>query len=559
MRGVNLAIVTLAFAVAMDRAVFNNGSVFNSITGAVVDAPKLIVEPRPAQYEILGVLAGDGKQPNPMTTVFCLIVAVVLCYAVANLRRSATGRRMLATRSNERAAAAAGVNVAGTKVLAFAVSSFIAGVGGAVIAYKSGNATPDRFVFTQSLTFLAFAYLGGISSVSGAIAGGFLVPGGLVFTFLQSVVGIDPGEFTLILGGLGLIIAAIHNPEGISGGFRDTHDAGRRRRGASPSATDPPALTPAAGTGGGQLTWPCCQTSGMSVTFGGLNAVNDVDLVVEPGTLVGLIGPNGAGKTTFIDGVTGFVPTDGRIEFDGTGHRRAPAHQRVPARARPHVAVARAVRRPDASRRTCRSPPNARSVDGFFLDLVAPTRRRDRADVDFALDVLGIRDLADRLPNEISQGQRKLVVGGACAGGAAEAGVHGRTGGRTRHRRRAQELGSRLRRIIDAGTTIFLVDHDMGLVLNVCDYIYVIEFGQQDRRGHARRDQAGPDGDRGLPRRSRPTPRSPPRPPRRSWPSSTKRTIGEASAVTLLEIEAMSTGYNGVPVVRDLDLHRRRG
>ncbi len=218
-RGVNLAIVTLAFAVAVDKFVFGNKSVNGGFTGAKVKAPKTFVEPRDVQFRILGLTAGDGKQPNPMTAIFCLVVVVVLCYLVANMRRSATGRRMLATRSNERAAAAAGVNVAGTKVLAFAVSSFIAGIGGAVIAYRSGSVTVDKFAYTQSLTFLAFAYLGGISSVFGAVSGGFLVGGGLVFTFLSSVLKV-PSEFTLILGGLGLIIAAIRNPEGIAGAVR---------------------------------------------------------------------------------------------------------------------------------------------------------------------------------------------------------------------------------------------------------------------------------------------------------------------------------------------------
>jgi branched-chain amino acid transport system permease protein len=140
---------------------------------------------------------------------------------------------MLAMRSNERAAAAAGVNVSGTKVLAFAISAFIAGIGGAVIAYRSGNATADKFDYSKSLVFFAFAYLGGISSVSGAIAGGFLVAGGLVFTFLQKSAGV-PAEFTLMLGGLGLIITAIQNPEGIAGrlreeGMRLQHRFRRRR------------------------------------------------------------------------------------------------------------------------------------------------------------------------------------------------------------------------------------------------------------------------------------------------------------------------------------------
>ena len=223
-RGVNLAIVTLAFAVAVDRAIFGNGSVNGGFKGAPVKVPSLIAQPRDVQYKILGFIAGDGKQPNPMTALFCLIVVVLLCYAVANLRRSATGRRLLATRSNERAAAAAGVNVSGMKILAFAVSAFIAGIGGAVSAYRFGGVTPDKFNYVQSLTFFAFAYLGGITSVAGSISGGLLVAGGLVFTFASETLGV-PSEFTLILGGLGLIIASVRNPEGIAGAARQMGQA----------------------------------------------------------------------------------------------------------------------------------------------------------------------------------------------------------------------------------------------------------------------------------------------------------------------------------------------
>jgi branched-chain amino acid transport system permease protein len=183
-----------------------------------VKAPGWVNPDHPSTH-FLGLKVGDGKQPSVTTAIFCLIAVVVLCYLVANLRRSTTGRQMLAMRSNERAAAAAGVNVSGTKALAFAISAFIAGVGGAVIAYRSGTATADKFDYTKSLVFFAFAYLGGISSVSGAIAGGFLVAGGLVFTFLQQSLGV-PSEFTLMLGGLGLIVTAILNPEGIAGGLR---------------------------------------------------------------------------------------------------------------------------------------------------------------------------------------------------------------------------------------------------------------------------------------------------------------------------------------------------
>jgi branched-chain amino acid transport system permease protein len=255
-RGVNLAIVTLAFAVAVDKSVFGNKAVNGGFTGAPVKGPQVFVQPRAVQFNILGLTAGDGKQPNPMTAVFCLVVAVIMCYAVANIRRSATGRRMLATRSNERAAAAAGVNVSGTKMLAFAVSAFIAGVGGAVSAYRFGSVTPDKFSYIQSLTFFAFAYLGGIASVYGAISGGMLVAGGIVFTFLDKVLGV-PQEFTLILGGLGLIISSILNPEGIAGGLRMTAMMVKAKRGAAqapppaPPTADPSTAEPALAAEGG--------------------------------------------------------------------------------------------------------------------------------------------------------------------------------------------------------------------------------------------------------------------------------------------------------------------
>lgn len=238
-RGVNLAIVTFAFAVAVDDMVFKNSSVSGTYKGAPVDVPDW-VNPNNPSRRFLGLDVGDGKLPNPSTAIFCLVAVVVLCALVANLRRSTTGRQMLAMRSNERAAAAAGVNVAGTKLLAFAISAFIAGIGGAVIAYRSGNATADKFEYTKSLVFFAFAYLGGISSVAGAIAGGSLVAGGLVFTFLERSLAV-PSEFTLLLGGLGLIVAAVQNPEGIAGRLaRDARRlADRLRPRARPAPTAP--------------------------------------------------------------------------------------------------------------------------------------------------------------------------------------------------------------------------------------------------------------------------------------------------------------------------------
>jgi len=237
-RGVNLAIVTLAVGLAADRALFANEDVNGGLQRAVVDTPDMLRQAKSSTWTVLGFLtAGDGKQPNPMTGLFCLIFAALLCYLVANLRRSNTGRHFLSVRSNERAAASSGINVSGTKALAFAVSAFIAGVAGAVIAYRSGSATPQRFTYQQSLAFFAFAYLGGLSRVSGAIAGGLIAGGGLVFVFLKEALSV-PEEFTLLLGGLAVILTAIINPEGIAGGLKHQAELIRGRFGRSGSAAE---------------------------------------------------------------------------------------------------------------------------------------------------------------------------------------------------------------------------------------------------------------------------------------------------------------------------------
>ena len=100
--------------------------------------------------------------------------------AVANLRRSGTGRRFLSVRANERAAAAAGVNVPRTKMLAFAISAGLAGVAGMMLGFQFNNVSSANFIFGLGLPVLAFAYLGGITSINGAIVGGMLVPAALV-------------------------------------------------------------------------------------------------------------------------------------------------------------------------------------------------------------------------------------------------------------------------------------------------------------------------------------------------------------------------------------------
>ena len=223
------------------------------------------------------------------------------------------------------------------------------------------------------------------------------------------------------------------------------------------------------------------QTTQMSVTFGGLRAVNEVDFAVTEGSLVGLIGPNGAGKTTFIDGITGFVPTTGKIVFDGHDITRLPVHKRA------GLGLGRTWQSLElfddlTVEENLFVAADKQTAKNFLLDIVVPSRRRDRESVEVALDVLGISDLAKKKPNEISQGQRKLVSAARALATRPKllcmdepaAGLD---------TQESVQLGANLRNIVNSGTSVFLVDHDMGLVLTICDYIYVIEFGMKIAEG----------------------------------------------------------------------------
>ncbi len=220
------------------------------------------------------------------------------------------------------------------------------------------------------------------------------------------------------------------------------------------------------------------RTDDLCVTFGGLRAVDGLDLAVEAGQLVGLIGPNGAGKTTAIDAITGFVPSSGGVRFDGTRIEELAPHRRA------GLGLARTWQSLElfddltveenllvaAERSTWRD---------VVADLVVPRRGSRRADERMlhGLGLLGLDDLRDLMPNEISQGQRKLVgVARALAAAPKLVCMDEPAAGLDTTESRA--LGRQLRSIVDSGVAVLLVDHDMSLVMQVCDYLYVIEFGR---------------------------------------------------------------------------------
>ena len=217
------------------------------------------------------------------------------------------------------------------------------------------------------------------------------------------------------------------------------------------------------------------RTSGLSVRFGGVHAVRDVDVEVAEGDLVGLIGPNGAGKTTFVDAITGYVRYTGRAELDGRDLGGMAPHQRA------RRGLARTWQSTELfDDLTVSENVTVAAEHPSFLSLAAELvgkRLGESAAAEQALDLLDLGPIADAMPSELTQGQRKLVgVARAVAMRPRLLCLDEPAAGLDTHE--SEALGQQLRRIADGGTTTLLIDHDMGLVLTICDQITVLEFGQ---------------------------------------------------------------------------------
>ena len=234
-RGASLAVITLASGLAIEEIFFKRPGWFGlSRTSKTAPTPEIAgVDFGPAS----GFFLGDDKIPTGAFGVFLLLLTISCCVGVMRLRRSRLGEQMLAVRANERAAAAAGVDVAAVKLAAFGISSGLAGLGGALTAYKLGTYAGASFGIFVSLGVLAFAYLGGISTVGGAITAGTLFAEGIGIIATNEWF-IDVGSYTAYVAGFFLIATAVYNNEGIDGfqrrQFFHLLDAARRRRGLTP-------------------------------------------------------------------------------------------------------------------------------------------------------------------------------------------------------------------------------------------------------------------------------------------------------------------------------------
>jgi ABC-type branched-subunit amino acid transport system ATPase component/branched-subunit amino acid ABC-type transport system permease component len=471
LRGLTLGVVTLALAYAIEAAWFRNGQ-FVPSGGRAVEEPELF------GFDLsIGSGAAFPRMPFGLLVLFTL-VAVAL--GVARLRTSALGSAMLAVRANERSAAGIGVNVVRVKLVSFALASFIAGLGGSLLAYRQGVITFNSFTALGGLALLSTVYLAGITSVTGGLLAGVTAASGVVYLAMDRWV--DLGRWFVVITGVAVIVTLIQFPEGMAAAL---HKVGERlgrfrlfQPLRAPSTEPEPQEVPAEVRSPDADSAPVLAVEHLTVRYGGVTAVSDVSIEVRPGQVVGLIGPNGAGKTSLIDAVTGFAKAEGTVLLEGERVDRLAAHARV----------RRGLARTFQALELYDDLTVEENVSAALFSTTRGHRHRHGLAV---LERIGLGELADRPASELSQGERQLVsIARACATEPTVLLLDEPAAGLDL--RDTRELGERVRGIAAGGTGVLLVDHDIGLVLGVSDHIYVLDFGELIAEGDAEAIRADP-------------------------------------------------------------------
>lgn len=467
-RGVNLAVATLGLALMIQAIVFNNGALTGGFSGTTVQDPTLF-----------------GLRLDPVVTperygLVILAALVVVGLVVANVRRGRAGRRLLAVRGNERAAASLGVGVYGAKLYAFGLASAIAALAGGLYVFRQENVRFSDFNVVGSIVVVQYAVIGGIGWISGVVIGGALASGALLDKVLSSIVDASNG-WLLAIAGAGVLLTLRSSPDGSAQTISESvHSLTKRWRGMAGRrrADHRPDLSPARGRSPATL-----DVREISVHFGGVVALQGVSFSVHPGEVVGLIGPNGAGKTTMLDVVTGFTrPTTGTVALDGvTVDGWSPERRARAGMARSWQAVE--LFEEMTTRDNLLVGADRQEVRRYFTDLLRPGRLPETEVMRQVVEQFELEQVLDDRPASLSHGQARLVgiaraicmepsilmLDEPAAGlDAAESG----------------ELGLAIRQVArERGIGILLVEHDVPLLMATCDRIVVLDFGVKIAEG----------------------------------------------------------------------------
>ncbi len=477
-RGFHLAIATLALALLGQQFLWRRP--FLSGDSYTVSLPRA---------------AGPVDLADQRTYYFfSLIALVVVIVLVARMRATGVGRRWLAVRDNSTAASAYTISPSRAGIQAFVVSGVIAGLGGGLLAglYVSIGLT-ERFQLQDSIEVVAIAVIGGAGTVVGPILGALWIVGLPALWPANELV-------PLLTSSVGLLILLMYFP----GGFAQVVLTGRDRflgwyAARLPEPEPPPKREVArvvSRSGAAATTGPVLVAEEVTVTFGGLTAVDNASFRVHAGEVVGLIGTNGAGKTTLMNAISGFVPCSGRIELEGRAIEKMAADRRAAlglgrafqqSRLFPDLTVLETLAVAAESRqRTSFTTAVAHLPNGYRRD------RAQRAHAHDIADFLGLGPYADKFTSELSTGTRRIVELGCLL--ALEARVlclDEPTGGVAQ--REVEAFAPLLLSIKDQlGAAMLVIEHDMPMIMQISHRIYCLEAGRVIAMGSPAEVRADP-------------------------------------------------------------------
>ncbi|MDB5484208.1 MAG: transporter related [Tardiphaga sp.] len=401
---------------------------------------------------------------------FCVAALAIIGYLVWHLPDTRLGRAMRAVRDNELAAGVVGIDVVRTKIAAFALSALLGGMGGGLFAGGFAYVSPDQFSFAESIVFLTMALLGGVASPIGAVIGtGLLILIPEWLRFLKSV----PGLYLAIYG-LSVILIIRFMPDGIWGFVTAGYDRLRPRQRI---AIDAPPLQLSPATVGGDIVLDVSQ---LSKHFGGLKAVDEVDMTVKRGGVHALIGPNGSGKTTTLNVLSGlYNATAGKVMLDGTDVTTMAPHLRAAAglgRTFQNIRLFRSMTALENVVIGAERPGNTLVGKG---DAVALNQRAMSA-----LNFVGLGPRANELISSFSYGHQRLIeIARALAANPTLLLLDEPAAGLNSSEK--LELHELLKRIAAQGLTILIIDHDMTLVSEAAQHITVLNFGRRIADGES--------------------------------------------------------------------------
>ncbi len=484
LKGDYLCIVTIGLGEIIRLTMINNPFGLtggpNGING--IDGPSFIVpivSSRQFYYLIWGLIA-------------------VITFGLIRLQRSRVGRAWNYIREDETAAEALGVDVRHYKLAAFVLGAALAGIAGNVYASKQMSVSPESFTFMESSLLFCIVLLGGLGSIPGTMLGAVAIT---VFPEIFRPF----AKYRLMFFGLALLLMMIFKPAGFLPRVRDSGETlrkalgGKRHRqpvsdaqadsesgvGAASDATS--GAGSAAGAPEPASDLSLLEVKDVTLSFGGVTAVADMDACVSKGRITALIGPNGAGKTTLFNLITGiYKPLKGEISFKA---------EKISGE-RPHEIVKKGIARTFQNIRifptlTCLENvlcgQHCRGKAGFIGSIFRlPSQRREEesmlACADRCLERVGLAESADKLASSLPYGKRRyleiaralavnpdLIVLDEPSSGLNDA--------------ETEDLSRLLLSLLADGLSILLIEHDMNLVDMVSDHVIVMQTGRKIAEG----------------------------------------------------------------------------